>query len=141
MVCRGSVCGKNEPGEFHMPSARPPENTLTAVVALLSPYCPGLCRDDLLRAIETCRGSSAGKRNTGRRWLSVDEARAYLGGIAKSSLHRYRRVGIPAPDGVRVKLPCHKIAGRTLFDRDELDQFVLSTSSAQRRRDGVAVSR
>ena len=124
-----------------MTSARPPESTLTAVVALLSPYCPGLCREDLLRAIETCGGSSAGRKNTGKRWLSVDEARDYLGGIAKSSLHRYRRVGIPGPDGTRTKLPYHRIAGRTLFDRDELDQFVLSTSSGQRRRNSVAASR
>ena len=124
-----------------MPSGSPPENTLTAVVALLSPYCPGLCRDDLLRAIETCKSSSCGKKNTGKRWLSVGEACAYLGGIAKSSLHRYRRVGVPGPGGARVKLPCHTIAGRTLFDRDELDEFVFSTSSAQRRRHDVATSR
>ena len=56
-------------------------------------------------------------------WMTTEEVRAYLGGISHSTLHRYRRKGLPA----------HVIGDRSpRYHRDEVDAWIREAGKEDR---------
>jgi len=55
--------------------------------------------------------------------MATEEVRAYLGGISHSTLHRYRRKGLPA----------HVIGDRSpRYHRDEVDAWIREAGNEDR---------
>jgi len=56
-------------------------------------------------------------------WMTPEEVRAYLGGISHTTLHRYRRKGLPA----------HNISERAVrYHRDEVDAWIREAGNEDR---------
>ena len=53
------------------------------------------------------------------RLMSIAEARAYLGGISRSTLHRYMK-----GENVLYRLKKCIIGGRVMIDKRDLDRFI-----------------
>ena len=77
--------------------------------------------NDLLQQIESLIEQALAKhlrpllKPTASVWLSNEQARAYLGGVSKATLARWRRDG---------RLPYSKVGGVLTYRRDDLDAFL-----------------
>ena len=67
------------------------------------------------------KGNNMAKRETP--WMTPEEVREYLGGISDTTLHRYRRKGLPA----------HNISERAVrYHRDEVDAWIREAGNEDR---------